>query len=91
MGGGVTFLDVTPPFFDGVMGCGRYGLQPAWGREKIFIYKTTCCGSFVGDVRKLAHEGYARRETSRVSSSRGEEMGPRAVGALRVAFYMFGV
>ena len=39
MGGGVTFLDVTPPFFDGVMGCGRYGLQPAWGREKIFIYK----------------------------------------------------
>ena len=41
MGGGVTFLDVTPPFFDGVMGCGRYGLQPAWGREKIFIYKTT--------------------------------------------------
>ena len=28
MGGGVTFLDVTPPFFDGAMGCGRYDLQP---------------------------------------------------------------
>ena len=50
MGGGVTFLDVTPPFFDGVMGCGRYGLQPAWGREKIFIYKMRPLQNYFQDV-----------------------------------------
>ena len=39
MGGGVTFLGVTPPFFDGAMGCGRFDLQSASGRAKISIYK----------------------------------------------------
>ena len=39
MGGGVTFLGVTPPFFDGAMGCGRYDLQSARGRGKNSIYK----------------------------------------------------
>ena len=45
MGGGVTFLDVTPPFFDGVMGCGRYE-TPA---KALSIFSPPWMGNFLSE------------------------------------------